>query len=280
MALDLDIFATCPTALVMACEVRSLMSAVGRSTTFSRVDLNTSSVSTLLITSCCIVTDSTGYDPAALSAESMTASQRSYTAVAQSEASARVGVGFSIMLSIIWVAITTGLPSTRQRCTICFWMIGTSQGDISTPRSPLATMMPSDSFTISSRYSIAEGFSSFAMSRSESPARALNSSISSGRCTNESATQSTSSVLMNSKSRLSFGVSGEMGSTMDGVLTPFLFDSLPPITTSHTTAPSVGVVAVAMVVSITLIRNLPSSSNSVSPTPRVFKISGWGIFTR
>ena len=38
--------------------------------------------------------------------ESITASLRSYTAVAQSDASARVGVGFSIMLSIICVAMT------------------------------------------------------------------------------------------------------------------------------------------------------------------------------
>ena len=58
-----------------------------------------------------IRTVSTGYLPVALSAESITASAPSKTAVATSEASARVGVGASIMLSIIWVATTTGLPN-------------------------------------------------------------------------------------------------------------------------------------------------------------------------
>lgn len=140
--------------------------------------LYTSSSSTLLIISCCIVTLSTGYLPAADSAESITASDlhtkrsvkghkkyskwsqinhrkatkrsqvgndivtewsqsivvvtirphyghkvvtyESKMAVAQSEASARVGVGFSIILSIICVAMTTGLPSSLQVSTMRF----------------------------------------------------------------------------------------------------------------------------------------------------------------
>src|SRR5918996_1531335 len=58
-------------------------------------------------------TASTGYSPAAVSADSMRASAPSYTAVATSDASARVGAGLRIMDSSIWVATTTGLPARR-----------------------------------------------------------------------------------------------------------------------------------------------------------------------
>ena len=57
-----------------------------------------------------VATASTGYWPAALSADSITASAPSKTAVATSETSARVGTGEVIMLSSICVATTTGLP--------------------------------------------------------------------------------------------------------------------------------------------------------------------------
>ena len=58
-----------------------------------------------------VSTASTGYSPAADSAESMTASAPSKTAVATSDTSARVGTGAEIMLSSICVATTAGLPS-------------------------------------------------------------------------------------------------------------------------------------------------------------------------
>ena len=60
-----------------------------------------------------VSTASTGYSPAADSAESMTASAPSKTAMATSETSARVGTGAEIMLSSICVATTTGLPTRR-----------------------------------------------------------------------------------------------------------------------------------------------------------------------
>ena len=52
----------------------------------------------------------TGYLPLAVSPESMTTSVPSRTALATSEASARVGRGLLMMLSIIWVACVSTLP--------------------------------------------------------------------------------------------------------------------------------------------------------------------------
>src|ERR1700674_1418939 len=57
-----------------------------------------------------VETASTGNLPAADSADSMMASAPSYTAVATSETSARVGTGDWIIDSSIWVATTTGVP--------------------------------------------------------------------------------------------------------------------------------------------------------------------------
>ena len=57
-------------------------------------------------------TASSGYLPAAVSAESMIASVPSKMAFATSLASARVGRGFKIMLSSICVAVMTGLPAS------------------------------------------------------------------------------------------------------------------------------------------------------------------------
>ena len=65
-------------------------------------------------------TDSRGYCPLAVSAESMTASVPSKTALATSLASARVGRGFSIIDSSIWVAVMTGLRHAEARRMMCF----------------------------------------------------------------------------------------------------------------------------------------------------------------
>ena len=55
-------------------------------------------------------TASTGYFPAAVSPESITALVPSYTALATSVISARVGRGLFCILSSICVAVITGLP--------------------------------------------------------------------------------------------------------------------------------------------------------------------------
>ena len=54
-----------------------------------------------------------GWLPTLVSPESITASAPSKTAFAQSLASARVGRGFSIMVSRTWVATMTGLAQRR-----------------------------------------------------------------------------------------------------------------------------------------------------------------------
>ena len=84
-------------------------------------------------------------------------------AVATSEASARVGVGAWIIDSSICVATMHGLPAWRQARTMRRWIGGTCSAGISTPRSPRATMTASDSATMASRCSMADGFSSLAM---------------------------------------------------------------------------------------------------------------------
>ena len=84
-----------------------------------------------------------GYLPAAVSADSITASVPSSTALATSLTSARVGIGLLIMLSIIWVAVITTLSSWRARRIMCFCSAGTAALPTSTARSPRATMMPS-----------------------------------------------------------------------------------------------------------------------------------------
>ena len=62
-----------------------------------------------------VATASTGYCPAADSADSITASAPSKMAVATSDTSARVGTGLVIIDSSIWVATTTGLPARARR---------------------------------------------------------------------------------------------------------------------------------------------------------------------
>ena len=98
-----------------------------------------------------VVTASSGYWPEALSADSITASAPSNTAVATSETSARVGTGVVIIDSSICVATTTGLPRRRARRVIVFCRPGTCSSGISTPRSPRATITASATARISSR---------------------------------------------------------------------------------------------------------------------------------
>ena len=133
-----------------------------------------------------MLTASTGYLPLAVSAESITASEPSKIAFATSEASARVGRGFSVMDSSICVAVITGRRNSRARAIIFFCTTGTRSGLISTPKSPRATMTPSETRKMPSRFSMASGFSSLAITGVSFPARRIKlfaSSTSSGRRT-------------------------------------------------------------------------------------------------
>mmetsp|Transcript_9676 Transcript_9676/g.23967 ORF Transcript_9676/g.23967 Transcript_9676/m.23967 type:complete len:290 (+) Transcript_9676:861-1730(+) len=222
----------------------------------------------------CIATASTGYCPAALSALNMIASVPKNSAVATSFTSARVGMGLAIMLSSICVATTTGHPRVRHLSMICRCKMGTSSCISSTPRSPRATMMPSESSMISSSWSTADGFSILAMMATPSPTISRSSDMSLAFCTKLSATQSTPISMAAFTSTLSFGVMGEMGKITDGVFTPLRADSVPPTTTSHfTDCPS-------SLLHITCRRSFPSSRRSTSPGPSTWIISGCGRDTR
>ena len=176
------------------------------------------------------------------------------------------------MLSSIWVATITGLPARRQSRIIFFWIGGSSEIGISTPRSPRATMMPSTSERISANRCTAAGFSTLTMIAARSPMISRASLTSSGRCTKLSATQSTPRSSRMSRSWRSFSVSAASGSTTSGTLTPLLFEISPPAITSQS--------AWAASQVSTLRRTLPSLTRSVAPGSSAAKISGWGRCTR
>ena len=69
------------------------------------------------------------------------------------------------MLSSICVATTTGLPAARDLLTICFCSPGTRSTGSSTPRSPRATIRPSEWAMMLSRSVMAAGFSIFDISQ-------------------------------------------------------------------------------------------------------------------
>ena len=123
------------------------------------------SASVRLAMAAMVRTASTGYLPAAVSPESITAEVPSYTALATSVISARVGRGLVIMLSSIWVAVITCLPMARVWLIRSFWITGISVKSISTPMSPRAIMMPSATARISSTLFTPSWFSSLAMMR-------------------------------------------------------------------------------------------------------------------
>ncbi len=181
-----------------------------------------------------VATASTGYCPAADSADSITASAPSKIAVATSETSARVGTGLVIIDSSIWVATTTGLPARRAARVICFCMPGTFSSGISTPRSPRATISASVRSMISSSRVTACGFSILAITAARPRVIFLASAMSSGRWMKDSATQSMPVSSAASRSERSFGVSAESGIVVSGRLTPLRSDSLPPTSTRVT----------------------------------------------
>ena len=93
--------------------------------------------------------------PMAVSPESITVEEPSNTALATSEASARVGLGAWTIDSSIWVAVMTGRPTAMQRRMISFWRCGSSSIGNSAPRSPRATITAPEASTMASRFSTA-----------------------------------------------------------------------------------------------------------------------------
>ena len=92
--------------------------------------------------------------------------------------------------------------------------------------------------------------------------------MSSPRCTNERATQSTPSRSTKSRSALSLSVSGPIGSTVSGRLMPLRLEMAPPTTTVASMR--------ASVLDATVMRILPSSSSRVWPASTASKICGCG----
>merc|ERR1719353_2406670 len=85
-----------------------------------------------------IFTASSGYEPLAVSPESITQSAPSSTALATSETSARVGRGLVVIDSSICVAQMIGLPARLHLAIIIFCAMNTFCAGISMPRSPRA----------------------------------------------------------------------------------------------------------------------------------------------
>ena len=198
--------------------------------------------------------------PTLVSPESIRASAPSSTALAASEASARVGRLFSIIDSSTWVATMTGLARRRAISHARFCTSGTSSSGISTPRSPRATITPSKARMISSRFSTACGFSILAMTGSRSPSSSMiacTSRMSSAVRTNDSAIMSTRIRSAQRRSALSFSDIAGTDTATPGRLMPLLFDSVPPSSTWHTTSVSVTDVAISAI--------LPSSMRMRSP---------------
>ena len=113
-----------------------------------------------------------GSGPTVVSPESITAEVPSRIALATSVASARVGSGWVIIDSSIWVAVMTSLPASPARRITSFCISGTRATPASTPRSPRATITPSETSTISSSASKASTFSIFAITRAWQPSAA------------------------------------------------------------------------------------------------------------
>ena len=152
------------------------------------------------------------------------------------------------------------------------WIVGTFSGAISTPRSPRATITASERATISSSRSTAARLLELGHEQDRPPASARTSSRSSGRCTNDSATQSTPSGTAKARSTRSFSVRAETGSTAPTTLTPLRSDRVPPTST-------LAVASLALAAS-TSSRTLPSSTSSWTPGASAAKISGCGSGTR
>mmetsp|Transcript_95495 Transcript_95495/g.269912 ORF Transcript_95495/g.269912 Transcript_95495/m.269912 type:complete len:237 (+) Transcript_95495:502-1212(+) len=188
---------------------------------------------------------STGNSPAAVSPESMTQSVPSRTALATSLASARVGLGDLFMDSSICVAVITNLPARLQRPIITFCAMKTCSGGISMPRSPRATMMPSLTLRISSKFRRPSPFSIFEMSRGTVwPSLQCSSSslrtctTLSASCTKDRATKSTPLGNANSRrSCSSFGCSSGMSTFTPGMLQFFFSPISASFATLHRTRP-------------------------------------------
>src|SRR5579862_6772411 len=115
----LPLWVSAATALILRLLAVKIVARAIASSTVSggperrRSAINASSFSASRHTRAIAAIVSTGYLPAAVSADNITASVPSSTALATSDTSARVGIGLLIIDSIIWVAVITSLLRSR-----------------------------------------------------------------------------------------------------------------------------------------------------------------------
>mmetsp|Transcript_34487 Transcript_34487/g.87001 ORF Transcript_34487/g.87001 Transcript_34487/m.87001 type:complete len:201 (+) Transcript_34487:740-1342(+) len=131
----------------------------------------------------------------------------SSTALATSVISARVGRGLLTMDCRQWRARMVNLPWMVALVVIMFWARKTFSGVMCAPRSPRATMTPSASSRISSRFSSASIVSILATTFMSAPPSSMRRSLMYSRSsllrTNEAATMSTSASMASCRSRRS-----------------------------------------------------------------------------
>ena len=179
-----------------------------------------------------------GYFPTVVSPLSMMASACSKTAFATSVISARVGIGFVIMLSSRCVATITGRPISWHFLTMRRWMIGSSSYGHSMPRSPRATITPSEARAMASKWSTANWCSILAMSLGwcgEPATSARSCAMSSGSRTKLSAMRSTPTSSPSFTSALSLSVNAGSETRTPGRLMWRRLPICPSVSTSHTT---------------------------------------------
>mmetsp|Transcript_29468 Transcript_29468/g.57724 ORF Transcript_29468/g.57724 Transcript_29468/m.57724 type:complete len:221 (+) Transcript_29468:1075-1737(+) len=176
------------------------------------------------------------------------------------------------MLSSIWVATITGLATLRHLRTRRFWIGGTALTGNSTPRSPRATIMPSEAARISSKASTAAGFSILDRIAARPCESSRASATSSARWTKDRASQSTPRPQTNSRSSRSFSDSAASGRTTSGTFTPLRLEIVPPVVTTQ--------LAKSEPQLSTFRRILPSFTNRFAPSSNAAKISGCGKHTR
>ena len=147
------------------------------------------------------------------------------------------------MESSIWVAVMTCSPALYPFLIMIFWIGGSSSSGISTPISPRATMMPSDTLRISSRWSTPSAFSILEMIRISwslffSSSRRI-CSASSAQRTNDAAIKSASISTANAISDRSRSLKNGMDRCTPGTLIPLWAEMVPPFKTVHRISVSV-----------------------------------------
>ncbi len=186
---------------------------------------------------------SIGYLPLAVSPDSITQSAPSRTALATSEISARVGRGLYCSVSPVNQADLRSstqasewrrwkLASDVALAIIIFWAMKTWLAGISIPRSPRATMTPSASLRISSKFSTPCSFSILTMilDRGALGAKDLSDVTDVlGLSMKDAKTMSTPFLTPKAKSALSFSERAGRSTGVLGRLTPFRLERVPEL---------------------------------------------------